>query len=1320
MVLLRTIVFFLLTTVSFAVDWDELDTAIFQANPNKSYKWDTTQQDGLAKVPLGESECGQSLLRKEDLPTIVRQAVFSVEVHGYSPSFAYSFSAGIQELGFGKTQQVGAGHYCPTVDPFFWFNKDEETMIWKNGNYWFIGNIQGSDHWFQTSADGASREVEGVQGLRGTYWNNKDMSGEPHFERIDYGIMDMEFGSGGAYDAASGKTTGANLFSAIWTGSITLPETGSYTFGGLYDDGIRIYIGKYLVLEQWKNQLTTHWSQPFQFSEGTYNIRIEWYENHGVAHCELQWTTPNDSSKRFVPSTALSPFSTPAILSMSSEIMFFTSDHDLGLRLGSLPTDDVAVQVTYKGNDIGDPLIFGRLNWQTNQHIKLTNQGEGDIVLSVVALPDGSPSADEYQGLSSTVVVKEGNGQGLRAFYYNTPNINADRASWAEMSWAGIEPQVFYNWGHEAPHPRFGQFLNGKSGIPADSFSARYEGSLLPDVTGEYTLVLGADDGYRIWLGDDADAFISDWTAHAYKEQSRNVHLTAGEFYPITIEFYERGGHARIEFKWKVPGDDTVVAIPTSNLVSYAGPGLSLSPLQAIWADVDTRAPVFDVRLTTQPSAPVTVYLFAEGVGADKVKLTACSFTFTADNWSDPQQVTLVTKSGFESSSVNTNFKLKITSDSTDSVYHELSKSAEISRTSASAAMCTSWGDPHYVTFDQKKFNFYGDGDYYLIREETATFAVQTRQGGCSKNGRVTCNFGVAVMYQDAVILAYIDANSGSFSYERPSDSGEDSDEDSSLKMYQLSNKLWSIKTSDGIEVKLRVDWWGGGKTHYINVYTTLPPKYRDTVTGLCGTFDDNPNNDYSGTEDGESHAVPVGQSLFDYPDRPIALVAPAPIIVGINKPVTCVAPGEDQPEEEDEDEEEEGTEVTTFDPPGSGNLPETGQDDDDDEEDFVCDINQEQAESVCQELVLDSQLATKCIELDDTLSVDFKGAYDGCVIDVTEACDAGMAEGAASIVLEECQNMLEQIQNDQESDATDDTDDTSGHTNPDVSQDDDDELSIDDLLACDNDCSGHGVCTKQGCVCEGDWTGELCDESSLPPDVTSIVPDQIPIDGKESVIIKGSGFSTTHNTYCKYGDSADLKFEATVLTPWQLTCRVPPGDNCPGNGDCIGIVSVCDTRGCSDTSVNFEYIRCPMDNVRRRHYSLVVDGSKAWRCYIGTCYATSDDGAEWNLIGDGVDTLLGINDDGVLFGLAADSSFVASVDDGATWVPGKELYTSSCQDLNEALTKTSPEPPSLRVEAPEENTVQTDNCTWWISSEHVFAQCNGIISAKKWICACA
>lgn len=44
-------------------------------------------------------------------------------------------------------------------------------------------------------------------------------------------------------------------------------------------------------------------------------------------------------------------------------------------------------------------------------------------------------------------------------------------------------------------------------------------------------------------------------------------------------------------------------------------------------------------------------------------------------------------------------------------------------------ARCSAVGDPHYTTFDGKKYDFMGQCSYYLL--ETAGFSVETENVAC-------------------------------------------------------------------------------------------------------------------------------------------------------------------------------------------------------------------------------------------------------------------------------------------------------------------------------------------------------------------------------------------------------------------------------------------------------------------------------------------------------------------------------------------------------------------------------------------------------------
>jgi len=70
---------------------------------------------------------------------------------------------------------------------------------------------------------------------------------------------------------------------------------------------------------------------------------------------------------------------------------------------------------------------------------------------------------------------------------------------------------------------------------------------------------------------------------------------------------------------------------------------------------------------------------------------------------------------------------------------HSWSKKSNC-KCAATNNLCVSSGDPHYTSFSKKKFNFYGKGDFILLK--TGTVTVHTRQ---KKWGRTSVNTAIAV-----------------------------------------------------------------------------------------------------------------------------------------------------------------------------------------------------------------------------------------------------------------------------------------------------------------------------------------------------------------------------------------------------------------------------------------------------------------------------------------------------------------------------------------------------------------------------------------------
>jgi len=102
-------------------------------------------------------------------------------------------------------------------------------------------------------------------------------------------------------------------------------------------------------------------------------------------------------------------------------------------------------------------------------------------------------------------------------------------------------------------------------GVPADNFSVRWTGTITVPTSGTYRFQTNSDDGVRLWIGGTQR--INNWTDHSPTTNTTgNISLTAGQRVAITLEYYERGGGAVMQLRWRRPGQVSYVAIPASNL----------------------------------------------------------------------------------------------------------------------------------------------------------------------------------------------------------------------------------------------------------------------------------------------------------------------------------------------------------------------------------------------------------------------------------------------------------------------------------------------------------------------------------------------------------------------------------------------------------------------------------------------------------------------------------------------------------------------------------------------------------------------------------
>lgn len=120
-------------------------------------------------------------------------------------------------------------------------------------------------------------------GWYGTFYNNRDLGGEPVLQRYDQAI-DFDWGNG----SPAGEVS-ADSFSARWLRRVLL-DGGVYRFSVRADEGVRLWLNDELILDGWQgNTVDVLFTSEVHLGGGEYLIRVEYQENLGNAHVELDW-----------------------------------------------------------------------------------------------------------------------------------------------------------------------------------------------------------------------------------------------------------------------------------------------------------------------------------------------------------------------------------------------------------------------------------------------------------------------------------------------------------------------------------------------------------------------------------------------------------------------------------------------------------------------------------------------------------------------------------------------------------------------------------------------------------------------------------------------------------------------------------------------------------------------------------------------------------------------------------------------------------------------------------------------------------------------
>ena len=261
-----------------------------------------------------------------------------------------------------------------------------------------------------------------TKGLLGRYYaagttpSSYAFTTQPLTTRIDP-QLDFFWGSGSPSPAVP-----VDQFAARWTGFITVPASGAWTFGVVQDDGARVKIGTTTVLDRWSDQSGgPNWGTATTLDSSTPTaIQVDYYDNTGGASFQLLAMGPGYPNGIVVPSDWFSPtFETlPAGWTASSALAGDSATYVSASIDASavVVTDETGTTHTYTKTSTGGytppPGEYGVLTLSPAGLVNLTDEsGTVYVFGSNGRLESATPPADAKNPATPSQTWRAGTGQ---------------------------------------------------------------------------------------------------------------------------------------------------------------------------------------------------------------------------------------------------------------------------------------------------------------------------------------------------------------------------------------------------------------------------------------------------------------------------------------------------------------------------------------------------------------------------------------------------------------------------------------------------------------------------------------------------------------------------------------------------------------------------------------------------------------------------------------------------------------------------------------------------------------------------------------------
>ncbi|KAI9138915.1 hypothetical protein BKA69DRAFT_1088626 [Paraphysoderma sedebokerense] len=284
------------------------------------------------------------------------------------------------------------------------------------------------------------------------------------------------------------------------------------------------------------------------------------------------------------------------------------------------------------------------------------------------------------------------------------------------------------------------------------------------------------------------------------------------------------------------------VAFGAAQNVTDANPAemISLDPPSLELKDFAATAEI-KISLKAKPNnAKCTLYFEAPNLSFDK-----CALEYDPNNYNVAQTLKIVPLPYLTTADIAREIPINIKIWCPGYSFHNRSIGYKVKRSRLSCGTCTVFGDPHYRTFDQvqkEAIHFQGSGVYYLVQSRALT--VQAFQTECVP--QTTCVQKLAIRYGKTVFVIDGDSPRGSCLNKVTEFDGVTV---SSSVKGAIEN--FAIKLSDGSTITVRIAPSPGDprKRSFLHTTFDLAEHYMGQTNGLCGRYDGNPSNDFTGSD---------------------------------------------------------------------------------------------------------------------------------------------------------------------------------------------------------------------------------------------------------------------------------------------------------------------------------------------------------------------------------------------------------------------------------------------------------------------------------------